>query len=174
MQVTMAYVMTANGRITKGNNPNVHDWSSDEDSRHFVNLLENADVIVVDRTTYELMQPQPEAGKLRVVMTHHPEVYADQAVPGQLEFTSEPVANLIDRLARAGKQRLLMAGGRHVSAEFLAAGVVDDLYLTFEPLLFSQGNIMLSDESWLEVPLQLESVKQLNKRGTLLAHYVVT
>lgn len=66
-----------------------------------------------------------------------------------------------------------MAGGRHVSAEFLAAGIVDDIYLTYEPLLFSQGTTMLADESWLEVSLRLQSVKQLNERGTLLAHYTV-
>jgi dihydrofolate reductase len=165
--------MSANGRITKGDDPNVHDWSSDEDSRHFISLRDNADVVVVDRTTYELMQLEPEAGRLRVVVTHHPEEYASQAVPDQLEFTSEPVGDLVKRLDEAGKQQLLMAGGRHVSAEFLAAGVVDDIYLTYEPLLFSQGNIMLADESWLEVSLRLQSVKQLNERGTLLAHYTV-
>lgn len=173
MQVTLAYVMSANGRITKGDDPNVHDWSSDEDSRHFIDLRDNADVVVVDRTTYELMQLEPEAGRLRVVMTHHPEEYASKAVPGQLEFTSEPASELIKRLADTGKQRLLVAGGRHVSAEFLADNVVDDLYLTYEPILFSQGNIMLADETWLEVPLRLQSVKQLNERGTLLAHYIV-
>jgi dihydrofolate reductase len=165
--------MSANGRITKGDEPNVHDWSSSEDSQHFIDLRDNADVVVIDRTTYELVQPELEAGKLRVVLTHHPETYVDQVVPGQLEFTSEPVAELVKRLHEAGKQRLLMAGGRHVSAEFLAAGIVDDIYLTYEPLLFSQGTTMLADESWLEVSLRLQSVKQLNERGTLLAHYTV-
>jgi dihydrofolate reductase len=169
----MAYVMSANGRTTKGDDPNVHDWSSDEDSQHFIDLRDSADVVVVDRTTYDLMQLEPEAGKLRVVMTHRPEEYASQTVPGQLEFTSEPIADLVKRLDEAGKQQLLMAGGRHVGAEFLAAGLADDVYLTYEPVLFSQGNIMLADEAWLEVSLRLQSVKQLNERGTLLAHYTV-
>jgi riboflavin biosynthesis pyrimidine reductase len=66
-----------------------------------------------------------------------------------------------------------MAGGRHLGAQFLADGLVDDLYLTFEPVLFSQGTSMVSDELWLEVPLRLQSVEQLNGRGTLLAHYTV-
>ena len=173
MQVTMVYVMSANGRITKGDNPDVPAWSSAEDGRHFRQMLVDHDAIVMDRTTYKLMQPQPDPEHMRVVMTHHPELYADRAVAGQLEFTSEPVADLVKRLAHAGKQRLLMAGGRHLSADFLAHNLVDDIYLTFEPVLFSQGNIMLSDATWLEVPLRLQSVEQLNERGTLLAHYTV-
>lgn len=173
MQVTVAYVLSANGRITKGDDPHVPSWSSEEDGQHFRQLLAESDVIVLDRTTYELMQLRPEPTKLRIVMTHHPAAYTDRAVPGQLEFTSEPVADLVKRAAGMGKERLLMVGGRHLNADFLANGLVDDLYLTFEPVLFSQGNIMIADETWLEVQLRLQSIKQLNERGTLLAHYTV-
>lgn len=173
MQVTMAYVLSANGKTTRGADSNAHEWSSEEDWQHFRSLIGEHDVVVMDRKTYEMVQPKPESDRLRIVLTHHPELFTADTVAGSLEFSDEPVAGLISRLEGAGKRRLLMAGGRTLSTQFLREGLVDDLYLTYEPVIFSQGKSMMREDEWLDISLQLQKVTRLNERGTLLAHYKI-
>ncbi len=172
MHITLADVVSLNGKITKGDDPNIHGWSSDEDWEHFVRLRDAQDVMVIDRHTYETVRPQPSPGLLRVVLTSHPERFVAETVPGQLEFANQTPQSLVDRLTKEGHQKMLVAGGGRVCSEFLTAGLVHDIYLSFEPVLFGEGKPMLAEKP-LEVVLQLESVTKLNDRGTLLAHYIV-
>ncbi len=84
MYVTLADVISLNGKITKGDNPDIHAWSSVEDWEHFVQLREKHEVIIIDRNTYETVHPVPEHGRLRIVLTSRPEQFAEDHTPGQL------------------------------------------------------------------------------------------
>lgn len=66
----------------------------------------------------------------------------------------------------------MLAGGGRLCSDFFVADLVDDVYMSFEPVLFGEGAPMLREVPFT-VSLQLESVRQLNTQGTLLAHYVV-
>lgn len=172
MHVTLADVIALNGKITKGDDPDIHSWSSAEDWEHFVKLRDGHDVIVIDRNTYETAKPVPEPGKLRVVLTGQPETFAGDTIHGQLEFMNIAPSQLVEQLRSAGHNKVLVAGGGTVCSDFLAAGVVDDLYLTFEPVLFGTGKPMLAERE-LSITLELVDAQRLNDRGTLLAHYLV-
>jgi len=170
MHITLAYVASVNGKITKGDSPDVHVWSSTEDREHFDKLRDEHDVIVIDRKTYETVRPTPEAGKLRVVFTSTPERFKE--VPGQLEFVNESPAGLVERLSKEGFKNVLLAGGARLSGSFLAAGLIDDIYVSIEPVLFGSGRPMITEPS-LDISLQLQSLKQLNEKGTVLAYYKI-
>jgi dihydrofolate reductase len=172
MQVTLADVISLNGKITRADDPDIHAWSSTEDWEHFVGLRDKSDVVIIDRKTYETVRPQPEPGKLRIVFTSTPERFKDDQVAGVLEFVNILPTELVVRLRHDGYQSVLLAGGGRLCSDFLQAGLVDDLYLSFEPVLFGEGATMLSPGP-LDVSLQLESVARLNARGTLLAHYTI-
>lgn len=172
MRVILADVISLNGKITKGSSPDVHSWSSKEDWEHFVSLRDGCDVIVLDRKTYETVRPQPQEGTLRIVFTSTPERFSGANVPGRLEFTDTLPTDLIDRLVSDGYKKVLIAGGARLAGSFLQAQLIDETYLSFEPVLFGTGRSMLDEDS-LDVSLQLESVTRLNDRGTLLAHYSV-
>jgi dihydrofolate reductase len=171
MRVTLASVISLDGRITRGDDPNVHAWSSAEDWRHFIALRAKHDVVVMDRTTYEAVKPEPVAGLLRIVLTNHAGLYAGRATPSQLEFMALRPKPLLAELTARGYMRVLLAGGSTMSADFLNEAVVDDVYLTFEPLLFGAGKPVIATAQALGVQLRLQEVTQLNKQGTLLAHY---
>ncbi|HSX17333.1 MAG TPA: dihydrofolate reductase family protein [Patescibacteria group bacterium] len=173
MRVTLAAVISLDGRATRGDDPNNHAWSSTEDWHHFMELRDLSDAVIIDRLTYETVKPEPEAARLRVVLTNHPGLYAGKEVPNQLEFTGGKPTTLLKNLQQRGKQRVLVAGNNALLHSFLAAGVVDDLYLSFEPVLFGSGEPLIEAPQTLNVQLQLQSVKELNKQGTLLAHYIV-
>src|SRR6266702_3666905 len=174
MFVTLVTVQSLDGKMTRGDDPDVHAWSSDEDFRNFASLRDAHDVIVMGRTTYEVIRPtlHLRQDKLRIVLTAHPERFADQVVPGALEFTNEQPAELVARLESSGHKKLLLTTGGQGNAAFLQAGLVNELYATIEPHLFGQG-AELAGNVPMDVRLKLQAVRQLNDHGTILFHYQV-
>jgi dihydrofolate reductase len=170
----MVTVQSLDGKLTHGDDPNVHDWSSDEDSDHWKKVLHDATLIVMGRKTYEAMAPHMDhdAGKLRIVVTTRPDEFNDHVISGALEFTNEQPTDLVKRLENAGYTSMLLAGGGQLNGSFLQAGQVTDIYATVEPRLFGQGAALVGTEL-LDVTMQLKNVTQLNDHGTLLLHYEI-
>lgn len=172
MHVTLAVVVSLDGKLTRGDDPNVHAWASKEDWQHFMKLRATHDGLILDRVTYEAVKPEADPRWLRVVLTHHPALYAQRVVAGQLEFMHGSPAEILAHFKAAGKKRVLLAGGSTSIYAFLQSGLVDDIYITFEPRLFGTGTSFVANKE-LDVLLQLQEVQTLNKQGTLLAHYTV-
>lgn len=174
MQITLAMVMSADGRTTKGDDPNIYSWTSPEDQEHFFSLIAKNNLIIMGRKTYESaaekIRLSPE--RLRMVMTKNPDSYADSAVKGQLEFSNEPPVELIRRLDANGFTRALLVGGETLNWYFLKAGLVDELLLTVEPQLFGSGAGLFSGPLD-SLKLELLEQKQLNDQGTMLIRYKV-
>lgn len=174
MNVILALVASTDGKTTNGADGKTYHWNSPEDQKHFQQVIAENEVIIMGRKTYEdakdSMTLSPD--KLRIVMTHNPENFQQDAVAGQLEFTDLSPKELIQRLESEGKQKVLLASGAGLNGLFLEAGLVDQLWITLEPLLFGSGNGMLSSIQ-SEIALKLISVEQLNSQGTLLLKYQV-
>lgn len=170
----MVMVASVDGKTTRGNESNIHSWTSKEDATMFASLIEKNALIVMGSKTYEAschrMQLKP--GKLRVVLTRKPEKYTHDAVKGSLEFTSENPKELVDRLSDQGYKTMLLAGGATVNAQFLKARLVNEIWLTIEPVVLGVGN-GLSEGEALDVNLQLHKVRKLNKQGSLQLQYRV-
>ncbi len=171
MQVTLATVMSVDARITQGETVKTSFWRSVEDGVVLKRLIAKHQVLVTGRKTYEAVHPHPSEHHLLVVLTSNPEMYADQAIPGSLEFVSLKPQQLITMLETRGYQLVLLLGGSS-NVPFIQAGVVDELYLTVEPALFGAG-LPLVQSMPAATPLKLRSSKQLNRQGTLLLHYDV-
>lgn len=171
MNVLLIGVVSLDGKTADAQGE-THTWTSAEDWDEFVRLRDASEVIVMDAQTYEAVKPQPDTKLLRVVLASSPEKYQSVAVPGQLEFVTETPKALVERLSRAGRQKLMVAGSMQINSDFLAAGLVSEVYLTFEPVLLGKGAPLLAEHS-LQINLTLQSVRQLNERGTLLARYLV-
>lgn len=174
MTITLVNVSTLNGKITKGDDLQVPGWSSLEDQKHFRSILEEFEVIIVGRKTYEasLKEGPVKTGKLRIVLTREPSKFKKKEVPGRLEFTKESPTSLAKRLQTLNFNKVLLASGSNLTSQFLKANLVDKVILTVEPLLFGKGTPIIT-ESLLEVKLRLDSFRKLNNQGTLLLHYSV-
>ena len=172
MKVTMVSVCSADGKMTRGDDPLVQHWSSKEDFAHFMELINAHKLLVMGRKTFEAVEPHPQPERLRVVLTSTPDDFAAAVIPGQLEFSSAAPRDLVASLEGRGYDSLLLLGGGHVNAAFLQAGLVNELYMTIEPVLFGMGTPMV-DGAVPNVQLQLLDTRPLNDTGTLLLHYVV-
>lgn len=142
MRVIALAAMTADGKIAE-REPAPLDWTSREDTRMFVQVTQRAGVVILGRTTYDSL-PGPLSGRLVVVLTRHPEAHAPQ--PGEVEFTSAAPSEIVADLAGRGYTQAVLAGGAAVYHAFLAAGLVDELWLTVEPLLVGSGLALVSDD----------------------------
>ncbi len=174
MEITLVYVSSLNGKITKGSDSHVPKWSSVEDQKHFASLLKEFEVIITGRKTYEasLKAGSKKEGKLRVVLTREPEKYKSKSIPGVLEFTKDSPTKIVNRLKSSGYKKVLLASGGTVTSQFLKAGLVNNIVLTVEPLLFGKGTPMIAEDDF-EVKLRLEEFRKLNKQGTLLLRFSV-
>ncbi len=170
----MVMVTTLNGKITKGDNPDVAAFASKEDATLFHALKEHNRCYIMGSKTFEAARTKIRLrkGKLRVVMTHTPDKYEAETVPGRLEFTNQTPSELVKGLAKRGYKKVLLLGGATINRLFLEVGLVDEVYVTIEPLIFSKGkNLVLGNA--IEVAVRLLSVERLNKAGTLHVRYKV-
>lgn len=174
MKIVLMYVSSLDGKITKGDDPVVTNWSSKEDQALFEKVRDENSLIVMGKETYEAAKDQIKLkqGLLRVVLTHNPEAYRDQVAPGMLEFSSEKPRELVERLAKAGYNQMLLVGGSEIAALFFKEKLIDEVWLTIESAIFGKGIPLVAEEP-LDVSLKLLDLQRLNEKGTLHVRYKV-
>jgi dihydrofolate reductase len=162
MRVFIIASLTADGYIAR-NQTELVDWSSKEDKQLFVKLTKEAGVMVMGGNTYRTIG-RPLPGRRSIV-------YSRQTIDHEgVETTQEDPAELIKRLEAEGHEAVAICGGRSIYDMFLQADLVDELYLTVEPLLFGNG-VNLSSAA-LTTKLKLIDNTMLND-NTYLVHYKV-
>lgn len=143
------------------------EWRSKEDGEWFSKITKESGVMIVGATTYKTFRvKRAPPGRRLIVYTNHPETIAGEGV----ETTSENPKALVARLERDGFTTVTVIGGAMINKLFLDSGVVDELYLTVEPILFGAG-VPLFDGS-VQAQLTLLGQRMLND-NTVLLHYAV-
>lgn len=104
-------------------------------------------------------------------MTRDPSRFTGDSVPTMIEFTREPAAELVNRLSGEGIGRCALLGGGVINGLFLAAGLVDEVWITVEPLLFGEGRPLAVGR--LDVALTLKESSILGGNTLLLKYEVV-
>lgn len=173
MKIILVMVSSVDGKITKWKDGDSYEWTSQEDKVHFESVVRRSTLIVMGRTTFEVANPRPKKGTLRVVLTKNPDKYRYLTVSGQLEFTNESPKVLAGRLEMLGYKELLLVGGSGINTSFFQQGLVDELWLTIEPRIFGKGKLLVTGEE-MDIQLKLYGVNKLNTRGTLLLKYMVS
>ncbi len=174
MKIILVVATSIDGKITMGDNPDVHAFTSAEDTDFFRKMLSDAKVIVMGRRTYDSMKAgmkhKPE--RIRVVLTHEPDKYRNEEIEGQLEFTDESPKVLAGRFEKSRYEEVLLVSGADVTTEFFKENLIDEIYLTLEPWVIGAGKPVIL-QSEINARLELLDMKKLNSRGTLLLHYKI-
>jgi riboflavin biosynthesis pyrimidine reductase len=85
---------------------------------------------------------------------------------GTVEYSNLSPRELLDQLAREGVETVALAGGSSVYSQFLRDGLVTDVFLTIEPVLFGSGVPLAS--GFDRIDLRLEEVTRLGSQAVLL------
>jgi dihydrofolate reductase len=173
MNITIVMVSSLDGKITHGDDPDVASWTSSEDKKLFASLKEQAKLLIMGRETYEVARPYMKLSDhtLRVVMTHTPEQYRDQSVPGQLEFTNQSPKELVTSLEQRGFHDALLLGGGQTNGVFFDEGLVSQFRLTLEPVVLGSGKELARVTR--NHTLHLVSMERLNEAGSMHMYYEV-
>ena len=164
MKVFIVAALTADGFIGRDSG-HTADWTGTEDKKVFVRLTKEAGTMIMGSRTFATIG-RALPGRRTIVYTSRPETINTDGV----ETTNEPPQELLARLKKEGAKAVAICGGASIYHLFMRAGVVDELYLTYVPILFGKGVNLLAEE--LDIRLKLLETTALAD-GSVLQHYAV-
>ena len=142
------------------------DWTSAEDKQFLHDMLDKSDVVVVGNNTYKTAI-EPLSKRNCIVLTTS--VAASERKSDKLLLwnpAGESYSSVLQNIRIAA-----VLGGTQTYTYFLENDLLDELYLTIEPLVFGRGLNLFETENSFETRFKLESTKVLNEKGSLLLHY---
>lgn len=174
MRVTLIAVQSLDGFITK-HATSGSAFASLADQNHLRKALADFDCSVMGAETYRtaraLIRDHMRAPRLRTVLTRTPQNFAADVRPGILEFSSAFPIELLNDLSARGHQRCALLGGAQIHSLFLKAGLVDELWLTIEPMLFGMGTPLIAEA--VDIRLKRLSTENLTADTALLKYEVL-
>ena len=172
MYITAIAAISLDGRITRGSDPDVRKWTSDEDKEHYREVSRQFQLIAMGARTYETMRSSlsPRNNVHYIVLCTDPTKYSNDSNPA-FEFVDSTAAQLVNDMAKRGYTSMLIVGGASVYEQFLDAGLVDRLLITVEPLVFGKGLHFTNDKTLLNSHFKIASTTNLNDKGTILIEY---
>ncbi len=175
MRVISVVVSSIDGYITKHDEGGTTHWASPEDQKHFYALMASCDVSIMGGETYRssrsyILSSTPASNRRRIVWTRDPSQHAADAVDGKLEFSSAPLASIVDSLRADGHERCCVLGGGNVYGALMAENLIDELVLTLEPLVFGTGVRHTGLAHRIDTRFTLSSVDRLNADTLLLTY----
>jgi len=142
-------------------------WTSSADRKWFRQLSQEIGTLIMGKTTFETLS-QPLAKRKTIVLAPKGGVVGmplDRFTMGSktLVYQSEgrPLTEVLWFLEDRGVKKVAICGGASVYQSFLQAGLVDELYVTIEPVLLGGGIRLTEGVSW-EQPVSLELIKRLD------------
>src|SRR5207249_8891828 len=112
--------------------------------------------------------PAPLPGRLHVVLTR--DLTDKQDIPGTVEFTDQPPQRIVADLEARGYTEAVLGGGSQVNSLFLQSDLVDEIWLTIEPVVFGVGVDLLHGVQF-DVRARLIHMERLNDTGSVHLRY---
>lgn len=168
--IRLAAVVSLDGKIKQRTPVHTRDWVSPEDKQLYDDLVSWSQVVIAGRKTYQNMRPAMTPATQYLIYTRNPENFGDVSVDDHVRFTSDAPETIVEALKQRGISRILVTGGTQIYRLFLQAGLVHEIYLTIEPIVFGSGKSFVS-KTELNLPFALVECRQLNDRGTMLLKY---
>lgn len=167
--------MSLNGKIADEHG-DFSIYSSEEDKKWLAKKIDESDVIVVGKNTYDQHLKNKKGNKKPlIVFTRSVDgLKIDEEKNSEIHFfhdNKEELLNLCDLLQY---DVITVLGGAEIYQWFLDQKMISNIYLTVEPIVFGKGKNLLSgnfvseQKNW-----KLKSSQKLNEKGTLLLHYQV-
>jgi dihydrofolate reductase len=156
-----------------------------EQFEYFKNLLQDVDLIVYGRKTYEIMIPywpdvlkDPSSTKEEIeyaqIFTAIDKIVFSKSLNNAEGNTRIERGNLEDEIKKLKQQsgKKIFIGGVSLPEQLIALGLVDEFYFVVFPVISGEGRRLLADTS-LPEKLNLKLVESKTfKSGCVAFHYV--
>lgn len=170
MKVSLIAAVTADGFIGKDAAHTSLSWTSSEDKQWFSRHTKEAGCIIMGARTFQTIG-RGLPGRTTLVYTNHPQTIT--GIDGVEPVHGDPAA-LLTQLESKGVSTVVICGGTSIYTLFMKAGLLDDIYLTVEPLFFGTGTPLF--DTGLDTKLALVESGPLNPATnphTICMHYSV-
>jgi dihydrofolate reductase len=157
--------VTIDGKIAR-HADHLTDWTSPEDKIFLRAFLDKSDVVVVGHNTYKTAEG-PLSKRNCIVLTRtvqNIERQSDRLLFWNPEGT--PIETVLEPY-----RIIALLGGAQAYTYFLEHDLIDELYLTIEPLAFGRGLNLFESGVDIETKFQLVSIERLNEKGAVLLYY---
>jgi dihydrofolate reductase len=165
MKVTLLMALTVDGKIAKHAN-HFPDWTEKADKKMFKDITLKAGVIIMGSKTYDTIG-KPLPGRKNIVLTRNPH---GKPKADNLVFTSDPPKKILADLEATGAHHAVLIGGATINSLFAKEGLIDELILTYCPLVFGAGISLFS--SSVSLDLKLTGITKIGE-NSIAATYVV-
>ncbi len=169
MHIFIIAAVSADGFIACDSTQKSTNWTSREDLVFFSERTKQAGACVMGATTFATIG-RPLPGRVIYVLTNDPTKFSEFNSAVVRPVSLSP-AELSKQVVADGFSELAVCGGASVYAQYLEAGVVDELFLTYEPIIFGKGISLFATQ--LEQKLQLTELRKLNDNAVLHKYKVV-
>lgn len=156
MKIILVMATTLDGKIAQNVDQNSLNWTSREDTQLFIEKTKEAGTMIMGMKTYTTIG-KPLKGR-RIIVIFNPAMggvfknigtWNTDGTPeltnGVVEFTSEEPKEIVARLAadaeKSGKKdaTAILAGGATINGMFLGEDLIDEMFITIEPVVFGSG-----------------------------------
>lgn len=162
-----AYVACSiDGRISLSSNT-LPTFTSKEDWEFFQKALSKADAVISGHNTYKVAKERLDK-RNTFVLTSKVKTIIEK---GNVKFINPKYVDLKKLFSKY--KSVAIVGGAHVYQSMLSLGLIDEIYVTIEPVILGRGKEMFIDGK-KNTNLKLISTKKLNKKGTMLLRYKVS
>lgn len=168
MKTTLIMACSLDGFIARSSEDNPFEWTSKEDKIHFQTLTKQIGVMLMGGNTYKTSGVKSFVGRQTYVITNNPQNYE---FGENVEAVSGTPQSILADLREKGHENLALVGGANANTQFLVNSLVDEMYITVEPIIFGSGIKLFNDAFFYS--LELISLKKLNEKGTIMLHYKV-
>ncbi|MBU3917197.1 dihydrofolate reductase family protein [bacterium] len=169
LKVTLIMVMSANGIVAQKKTENSFEWSSVSDKKQFLNRIREIGTVIMGGNTFRAIKQEPYEGVRFFVLSRRPYRFQPNK---NVEFIRGDILQVYKELCDKGIRQVALLGGPETNAQFFNHGLIDNLYLTIEPLLLPKGLQFVSQLD-MKTDLVLNEMKVLDNSNSILLHYSV-
>lgn len=181
MKVILYMAVSIDGIAALDEKTGIERYGSSEDRDFFLSGAKACDAVIMGKNTAASFKVY---GLPNFVLTHDKNFLQAQKPAGadgakaqdgrgfeRVCLSGEP-QEICAALEARGIKKAALLGGPSTNLLFLRAGLVDEIFLTVEPVTLGQGIRFLSEP--LESRWTLADTKVLNARGAIVLHYVAS
>ena len=195
MTLIMYMAVSIDGIAALDGKNGIERYGSQEDHDFFLAGAKSCDAVIMGKNTAASFKVY---GLPNFILTHDPDLLQaknsqqaknpagaeaakaqgqDQDARGSVRpcervYLSGQPQEVCKALEARGIKKAALLGGPSTNLQFLRAGLVDEIYLTVEPVTLGRGIRFLNEP--LESFWTLADTKVLNERGAIVLHYVAS
>lgn len=163
MKITIYMVMSIDAIIAENQKKDIRQYTSDEDHDFFISSIQKHDAVIMGHNSIneEIQLP-------KFIITSKANDYTSDDTHIYMKGTAKEI---YDSIKAYGFENVALLGGAITNHIFIDADLVDEIFLTIEPIMLGAG-LSINPPVKMIKSWKLLETRRLNECGTTVLHFV--